>query len=224
MSGVANLFISLGLLRTGQAERAIDEGSIYWRPDALYDAGRVAEAIELAYEHARAGSPEALFEMLVREDRGKELVDYLEERWPSMTAFAEENPGGDGGYPIMHDIALAYRAVGNRAKADEALQLAQQRIDILTEEGVSFIGLWMNTAAQHALLGDIDASFEYLDRAVEAGALSPSDPYEQSPELAALFDDARFPGIRARMLANFNANRAVLNLPPYDDNYQVMAQ
>jgi hypothetical protein len=30
--------------------------------------------------------------------------------------------------------------------------------------------------------------------------------------------------LRAKMLANFNANREVLNLPPYGENYQVMAE
>ena len=223
-NGVARMFVSGGLLQTGQAERALDEGSVYLRPDALYTLGRVDEAVELAYEHARAGSPEALFSMLVREEREKELVDYLEERWPSLSAFAAENPGGDGGYSVMHDIALAYRAIGNRARAEDALQLVQQRLDLLTQQGVSHIQLFVNTAAQYALLGDIDDAFESLDEAVDAGLSTPTDPYETAPQFQALFEDPRFPGIRARMLANFNSNREVLNLPPYDNNYQVMAE
>lgn len=224
MSGVANLFVSIGLLRTGQAERAIDEGSIYFRPDALYAIGRVDEALELAYEHARAGNPESLFFILVREGRSKELVDYLEERWPRLAAFAEEHPGGDGGYPVMHDIAIAYRAVGNRAKSEEALQLSERRLDLLVEQGIDFLRLWMNQAAQHALSGRIDEAFEFLEKAVDAGASAETDPYKTAPEFAALFEDSRFPGMRARMLANFNANREILNLPPYDQNYQVMAE
>jgi TolB-like protein/tetratricopeptide (TPR) repeat protein len=223
-SGVAKFFVSIGLLNTGQAERAVEEGSIFWRPDALYTVGRVDEAIELAYQHARAGSPESLFFMLVREGRAKEMIDYLEERWPSLAAFAAENPGSDGGYSVMHDIALAYRAVGNRARADDALQLSQQRLDLLIEEGVNHIGLSMNMAAQQSLLGNVDTAFEYLDEAVDEGASSATDPYKTAPEFEALFDDPRFPGVRARMLANFNANREVLKLPPYDDNYQVMAE
>ncbi len=224
MSGVASGFISMGLLQTGQAERAINEGSVYWRPGALYAVGRVDEALELAYEHARSGTQQSLFFILVREGRAKELVDYLEERWPSLGAFAAETPGGDGGYSVMHDIAMAYRAVGNRAQADEALQLVQQRLDLLTEQGVNFIGLSYNKAAQHALLGNIDEAFAYLGEAVDAGISPPTDPYETAPEFEALFDDPRFPALRARMLASFNANREVLNLPPYGDNYQVMAE
>jgi tetratricopeptide (TPR) repeat protein len=224
MSGVANMFISAGLMQTGQSERALDEGSAFFRPGALYNVGRVDEAIELAYEHARAGSPYSLFSMLVRESRAKEMVDYLEERWPSLAAFAAENPGGDDGYGIMLDIAIAYRAVGNYARADEALQFSRRRLDLLTEQGVDFAGLWYNKAAQNALLGNVDAAFEYLDKAVDAGVSSPVDPYEQSPELEALFEDQRFPVVRAKMLASFNANREVLNLPPYGENYQVMAE
>jgi len=110
LSGVAKMFISIGLLQTGQSERALNEGSAFFRPGALYNIGRLDEAIELAYEHARAGNPYSLFYMLVREGRAKEMVDYLEERWPSLAAFAAENPGGDGGYGIMHEIAMAYRA------------------------------------------------------------------------------------------------------------------
>ena len=64
----------------------------------------------------------------------------------------------------------------------------------------------------------------YLEEAVDAGISLPTDPYETAPELQALFDDSRFPILRARMLAGFNANREVLNLPPYGDNYQVMAE
>jgi TolB-like protein len=224
MSGVANMFISIGLMQTGQAERALEEGSAFFRPGALYNVGRVDEAIELAYEHARAGNPYILFFMLVRESRAKEVVDYLEERWPSLAAFAAENPGGDGGYSIMQDIAMSYRAVGNDGRADEALQFSGRRLDLLTEQGVDFAGLWLNKAAQHALLGNADAAFEYLDKAVDAGMSSPMDPYEQSPEFEALFEDQRFPVVRAKMLANFNANREVLNLPPYGENYQVMAE
>ena len=224
MSGVANMFISVGLMQTGQAERALDEGSTFFRPGALYNVGRVDEAIELAYEHARAGNSYSLFSMLVRESRAKEMVDYLEERWPSLAAFAAENPGGDGGYGIMLDIAIAYRAVGNYARADEALQFSQRRLDLLTEQGVDFAGIWYNKAAQNALLGNVDAAFEYLDKAVDAGVSSPVDPYEQSPEFEALFEDQRFPVVRAKMLANFNASREVLNLPPYGENYQVMVE
>jgi tetratricopeptide (TPR) repeat protein len=224
VDGVANMFMSVGLMLTGQAERAIDEGSVYWRPSALYEVGRVDEAMELAYEHARSGSPQSLFTMLVLEGRAKELVDYLEERWPSLDAFAAETPGEDGGYSVMHDIALAYRAVGNRAQADKALQIVQRRLDLLTEQGVNFVGLSINTASQHALLGNVDEAFEFLEEAVDGGASAPTDPYETAPHFQALFDDPRFPAVRARMLANFNANREVLRLPPYDDNYQVMAE
>jgi len=224
MSGVAKVFISAGLMQTGQAERALDEGSTFFLPGALYNVGRVDEAIELAYEHARAGNPYSLFSMLVRESRAKEMVDYLEERWPSLAAFAAENPGGDDGYRIMLDIAIAYRAVGNYARADEALQFSRRRLDLLTEQGVDFAGLWYNKAAQNALLGNVDAAFEYLDKAVDGGVSSPVDPYEQWPEFEALFEDQRFPVLRAKLLANFNANREVLNLPPYGENYQVMLE
>ena len=224
VSGTAKFFTGAAFIQTGQAERALDEGSIYARPGALYALGRVDEAIEAAYEQARGGEPEFLFGILAREGRSQELVDYLEERWPSLAAFAAENRGGDEGYSVMFNIALAYRAIGNTANANSALQFSQQRLDVLAEQGIDNFGFTYNLAAQHAMLGEVDLAFQYLDEAIAAGLTSSADPYDNSPELAALFDDTRFPGARARILANFNANREVLKLPPYDENYQVMAE
>ena len=221
-SGVAKIFMSLGLMRTGQQERALEEGSVYWRPDALYELGRVDEAIELAYEHARGGNPDSLFYMLNEEGRSKELVNYLEERWPSLMAFSAENQGNDNGYDLMQNVAFAYQQVNNRARADEALQIAQARIDLLKEQGVNNPFFAGNKALQFVLLGDYDAAFEQFEVAADGGVFWSSDPRDEVM-LQAVVDDPRFDSVRARMLANFNINREVLDLPPYDDNYQVVA-
>jgi TolB-like protein/Tfp pilus assembly protein PilF len=223
MSGVGEMFLSIGLLRSGQAERALTEGSSYWRPSALYDLGRIDEAIELAYEHARSGSPYSLIYMLPRQGRSQELIDFLEERWPTLRAFASEFPGGDGGYDLMMDIALAYRNTGNEIRQQQALELVRERLDLLESEGVDFVGFDFNSAIYFAATGEIDRSIDYLKNAVDRGAIANSDPIVNAPELAVLEDDPRYPLIRAGMLANFNANREVLGLPPYDENFQVMA-
>lgn len=223
MSGVGQMLISIGLLGTGQSERALTEGSSYWRPVALYDLGRVDEATELAYEHARSGNPYSLLYMLPRQGRSKELVDFLEERWPTLGAFATEHPGGDGGYDVMMDIALAYRNTGNRTREQQALELVRKRLELVEKEGVDFVGFDINSAIYFAAVGEIDKSIAYLQKAVERGANARVDPIVDSPQLVVLADDPRYPLIRAGMLANFNSNREVLGLPPYDDNFQVMA-
>ena len=223
MSGVGQMLISIGLLGTGQSERALTEGSPYWRPAALYELGRVDEAIELAYAHARSGSPYSLVYMLPRQGRSEELVDFLEERWPTLEAFAAEHPGGDGGYDVMMDIALAYRNTGNRTREQQALELVRKRLELVESEGVDYVGFDMNSAIYFAAVGEIDKSIAYLQEAVEGVALTRVDPIVDSPQLMVLEDDPRYPLIRAGMLANFNSNREVLGLPPYDDNFQVMA-
>ena len=75
-SGVAKMFVSLGLLRTGQYERAAVEGNEYFHPDALFELGRKDEAFDLAYKHASQGDPESLFYLLVRDGREQELIQF----------------------------------------------------------------------------------------------------------------------------------------------------
>lgn len=221
ISGVEQLFISIGLMSTGQAERALTEGSIFWRPDALYEVGRKDEAIALAYEHAGEGSPESLFYMLVVEGRDQELVDYVEERWPSLAAFASENPGGDNEYSLMVNVALAYRRLGNEALADEALDFVQARLTLLESEGVNNSRFDFGWATYLAMRGENDAALARLKKAADNGVMSTGDPAVKEPSLASLAGDPRFDEIKATMLANLNYNRRILDLPPYNENYQV---
>ena len=108
MSGVDKVFLSIGLMGTGQFERATTEGSLFFQPDALYYTGRIDEAFDLARAQAISGNPGNLFDLLVRARRYQELVDYVEERWPSLSTFASEYPGNQIGYDLMADIALAF--------------------------------------------------------------------------------------------------------------------
>jgi TolB-like protein/Tfp pilus assembly protein PilF len=221
LSGVGQLFLSIGLMNTGQFERALNEGSIYWRPDALYFFGRKDEAIALAREHADGGDPDSLFYMLVIENREKELVDYLEERWPSLAAFAAENPGNDNGYDLMINVAIAYRRTGNDARADEALELFDRRITQVEKEGVDNFLLDTSKASYLAMQGDIDGALALLKSAVDEGLSASVDPLKIYPEFEILEGDPRFDEIKAGMLDNLNYNRRILELPPFTENYQV---
>ncbi|WP_156762651.1 hypothetical protein [Woeseia oceani] len=221
LSGVEQLYLSYGLMDTGQAERALNEGSIYFRPDALYQVGRKEEAIALAYEHARGGEPYSLFFMLVRENRDKELVDYIEERWPGLQAFADENPGDDAGYSLMIQVALAYRRTGNDARADEALQLVDSWMNVLESNGVDNTLYTLGQASYLAMLGDVEGALAGLKEAADEGLSSATDPDITYPEFAVLQGDPRYAYIKATMLDNLNYNRRILELPPFDANYQV---
>lgn len=222
MSGVEQIVLSLGLMATGQAERAITEGSIYWRPDALYAVGRKDEAITLAYEQALGGDPESLFHMLVVEHRDQEIVDYLEERWPSLAAFASENPGGDNEYALMIDVALAYRRIGKPASADEALEFVDTRLKLLESEGINNRLFDAGQASYLAMEGDIDGALAKLKSAVDGGLSTAEDPLISYPEFAVLDGDPRFDEIKASMLANLNHNRNILGLPSFGDDYEVL--
>lgn len=221
MSGVAKLYLSIGLMGTGQFERATTEGSPYWQPGALYETGRIEDAFELAHDQARGGDPENLFYLLLRANRDQELVDYLEERWPSLSAFASENPGGDVGWGLMGAVAVAYSNTGNVARFDEAMQFVDRRLVRLAEQGISNFVFSLNLATHAALSGDIETAFDNLEAAVDSGWVAVGEPADVEPGLRALVGDPRYAELETRMLASVNADRQLLGLAPFDENYQV---
>ena len=221
MSGVGKLFLSLGLMGTGQFERATTEGSPYFQPDALYAIGKTEDAFELAHEQARGGTPEVLFYLLLRANRDRELVDYLEERWPSLSAFASENPGDELGYRVMEAVAIAYSNTGNVERFDAAMQIVDQRLVSLAEQGINNFVFSLNLATHAALLGDVDTAFAHLEAAVDGGWVAVGEPAEIEPGLRALVDDPRYTSIKASVLANVNADRELLGLALFDENYEV---
>ncbi len=221
MSGVGKIFLSIGLMETGQFERATTEGSPYWQPGALYATGRIDDAFDLAHDQARGGDPGNLFDLLVRANRERELVDYLEERWPSLSAFASENPGGDFGWGTMEAVAIAYSNTGNVARLDEAMQFVDRRLISLAEQGISNAFFSLNLATHAALMGDIETAFAHLEAAVDGGWVAVGEPADVAPGLRALVDDPRYAGLETRMLASVNADRQLLGLEPLDENYQV---
>ena len=221
MSGVAKIFLSIGLMGTGQFERATTEGSPYWQPDALYATGKIDDAFELAHDQARGGDPGTLFYLLLREQRDQELVDYLEERWPSLSAFASENPGGDIGWGIMEAVAIAYSSTGNVARFDEAMQFVDRRLVSLGEQGINNGFFSLNLATHAALSGDTETAFAHLEAAVDGGWVAVGEPADIEPALRALVDDPRYAELETRMLVSVNADRELLGLAPLDENYQV---
>jgi len=221
LSGVGRVFLSFGLMGTGQFERATTEGSPYWQPEALYRVGKIEDAFELAHDQARGGDPDSLFDLLLREDRDHDLVDYLEERWPSLSTFASENPGGDVGWGLMEAVAIAYSNTGNVERFDEAMQLVDQRLVRLADQGINNFVFSLNLATYEALSGDIELAFAHLEDAVDGGWVSVGEPADVEPALRALVDDPRYAAIETRMLASVNADRELLGLAPFDENYQV---
>jgi TolB-like protein/tetratricopeptide (TPR) repeat protein len=222
ISGVGKIYLSIGLLRTGQYERATTEGSLFFRADALYEVGRKDEAFDVAYEQASQGHPDGLFYYLVRDGRDQELVNFLEERWPSVSALADEHSGDSLGYTMMSNVALAYSRTGNQERADEALVFVDQWMKSMSAQGIENFVFSGNLSIHHAMLGDIDAAFEHLQKAVDNGWVTRgSAPEEVIPQYAVLADDPRMDDIKAQMLEVFNRDRAIVGLPPVNENYEV---
>ncbi len=221
ISGVGEIYLSIGLLRTGQIERAAVEGSPYFRPDALFILGKKEEAIELAYEQASSGFPETLFLFLNREKRYQEIVNFLEERWPNLAAFAGENPGSDFGYPTMSSVALAYSKLGNQERAEEALLLVDRRISSLAEQGINNFAFAINRAIHHAMLGEKDAAFDQMRVAVDGGWANFGESLNEIPELENLYGDPRLAEMEAMMLETMNRDRAIVGLPLLNANFEV---
>ena len=221
MSGVAKIFLGFGLVNTGQFERALEQGSTWFHPRALYAMGRVDEAFAAAHEQAASGDPSNLFQLFNITGRSGDLVDYLEERWPGIGVFAEENRGDQNGHAIMVDVALAYLRENKRERFDEAMLYLDRHLRSLAEQGLDNVPVSADRAMQYALLGDTDAAFEHLELAVDRGMTSIGPLREWRPALALLADDPRFPEMEARMLASMNRDRAAVGLPPVNADYEV---
>jgi len=221
MTGVEELILGLGLNSTMQFERAIEEGSNFVKPFALYQAGRIDEAIELADAQASSGYPGSLFYLLVRSGRNKEVTDYLEERWPTLEAFAAENGGDEYGYAIMNDVALAYSRIGNQERFDEAMLLIDQHDARLAQHGINNMWYSADRAVVYALRGDVDTAIEHLQQAANSGWTSAGVPSEVTPAFAVLVDDPRYQEIESTMLNNMNRDREIAGLPLLNADYEV---
>ena len=221
MSGVEELILGIGLNNTMQFERAIEEGSNFVKPFALYQTGRVDEAMEFAQEQASSGFPGNLFYLLNRAGRSKDVIDYLEERWPTLQEFAAENGGDEYGYAIMNDVALAYSRIGNQERFDEAMLLIDQHDARLSQHGINNMWYSADRAVVYALRGEVDTAIEHLQQAADSGWTSAGIPAEVTPAFAVLVDDPRYQEIEATILARMNRDREIAGLPLLNADYEV---
>jgi TolB-like protein/tetratricopeptide (TPR) repeat protein len=105
---------------------------------------------------------------------------------------------------MLSALGYARAAAGNR---DDAIQILDELAGLARSRYVSAF----EVALIHVALGEMDAAFEWLDRAYEerSGWL----PYVGAePRLAPLRQDARF----ARLLDRIGLNRNHADLPPYE--------
>ena len=147
--------------------------------------------------------------------RSDELITYLEERWPSLNALREDFPpyGAFGDF-LMIDVALAYSRVGNQQRFDDALQHVRTTHENLKSQGAKISIFQMNEAAYQALAGDIEASLDYLNRAISQGLITTTKITREWPALSPLEGNPQFEAIQDRMIEHLNNERQKLGLDP----------
>jgi tetratricopeptide (TPR) repeat protein len=213
---VTHFVFTIGLLQTLQVERLADEGNDFFKVDALYLLGRHDEAFELAYELSRQGYLWNLFALYNRADRSQELIDYLEERWPALDAFAADYPHDDSGYGLMAEIALAYSSTGNTERFDDALLLLESAMSHLSDQGIDNILFTFQNAQYLALAGEYDEAIAQLEKAIGGGFRTYAPVATNTLMFEPLRDDPRFVAVEAAMINKINADREALGLEPID--------
>ena len=215
-ANVANFAWSVALIQTAQLERLAEEGSDAFRIDALDALGRRDEAFTLAYAEAENGNLENLFNLMNRAGRSKDVTDYVEERWSSLSEFAADFPMDGSGHGVMAALALAYSQTENENKFQEALSFVEKAKDELTEQGVDQFVFMFENARYYAMAGDYDAALTWLQKSIDQGNQTHAPLATLYPSLALLQNDERFLEIEATMIANINEDRAALGLDPVD--------
>ena len=215
-ANVAQFTWSVALLQTLQLERLAEEGNDYFRVDALDALGRREEALEVAYFLEGFGYIENLITLLNRAGRSRDVTDYVEERWPTLDAFARDYPRDSSGYALMSEVALAYSRAGDDARFEQAMSLVEIALTELQQEGVDNFVFMLENARFNALAGNHDTALEWLDRSIERGAQFNVPLAVQVPSLESLAGNPKLMEIEERMVANINADRVAIGLEEID--------
>lgn len=213
---VSKFVWSVALWQTGQIEQLAEEGQDGFRIDALDALGRRDEAFTLAYEQSEEGDLENLFILMNRAGRNKDVTDFVEERWPTLGAFATDYPKDGSGHGVMAELALAYSRTGNNEKSNEAISFVEKAMSELTAQGVDQYIYMMENAKYFTLIGDHDSAVSWLQKSVERGLQTQAPLATLIPIFEPLRDDPRFIEIEEMMVENINEDRASLGLEPID--------
>jgi len=122
----------------------------------------------------------------------------------------------------MQDVALAYQRTGNQQRANEALEFVNRRFESMIEQGLNSYVFSRNQAAHAAMQGDNEKAIRLLQEAAAGGAGPGVGLLKGSPHLAVLEGDPRLADIEATMLATLNRDRAVVGLPPMNEDFEVV--
>jgi len=107
-----------------------------------------------------------------------------------------------------HALAIAYRGVGETARAAAVLSTIDSHCRTLQAQGRLRISALIYTCAENSLLrGEVEEALDRVERAIEAGW---RDYYlrEHDPVWAPLRDDPRYRRLMARVKADVDRQRA----------------
>jgi TolB-like protein/Tfp pilus assembly protein PilF len=205
-----------GLLSTAQFDRLLEEGTPRQRIIALRVKDRTEEAIILARELADSGEDiGSLLGVLNSLGRTEEVVQFFEDRWPSLDAFEKDYPlVGAGGFGNMLDIAYAYGSVGNAERFDDAMARSRVALDRVDELGFGGPFMKFSNAAWYTMSGNHDEALSLLSSAVEEGLVMSARLSQAWPAFKPLEGDPEYKAIQQKMTDHLNAERAELGLEP----------
>jgi len=212
----AQYALGFALLQTLQIERVAEEGSREVKVVALELSGRRDEAFELANDLTNIGDVETLFWLFNRADRSQDLIDYIEERWPSLDLLASDYRYDVEGYSLMTNVALAYSNVGNTDRFGEALSLVDNAMSYLLDQGIDNWRFMFRHAEYLALAKKYDEAMTQLEHAIERGLLMCVPIARFSPLFEPLRGDPRLATAEAVMVENINDEREALGLEAID--------
>jgi TolB-like protein/Tfp pilus assembly protein PilF len=214
---VLRVFHSRALAGTHQYERLAAEGYRGWKALGLRHLGRTEEASMLAWDVGPGENIGWLLDFLNATGRSGELIQYLEQQWPSLDAFEVTYPAsGYFGYAEMNAVALAYRRAGDQDKFADAMQRVRQAHDSLAAQGLRNPDLWLAEAAWHAMAGRQQECLQHLAAAIDGGLVLSSRIADDMPYFGDLEGDPEYEAIQARMIEHLNAERAALSLEPLE--------
>ncbi len=212
-SGFQRGLLTGAMFQVGLFEEVAEEGGPI-EAFALAQLGRKDEAFEVALNQSRAGYHAAYVSLLFADRRYQDLVDYVDERWPSVSAYADENPGNFFGIGDLAPLAISYQQVNDAENYNAVREIMNERYDSLRTQEVDNFGLTLSEAMFHGLDGEFDLMIERFDNAVDEGLSSIYLLDVLAPMIDPFRDEPRVVAIETKMKQRINANRADAGLPP----------
>jgi tetratricopeptide (TPR) repeat protein len=185
----------------------------------LAQAGKLEEARMIAAPLLAEGQGiRDYMEALATNGEHEELVQFFDERWPSLEDFEAQVvvKGLATGLPLGHMVE-AFRATEDLARAERFLERFGEVIEASNREDVDNHWHTFSEAYHATLLGDAEAALGHLSAFVDAGHFLPPDFTSQYRTFEFLRGDAQFEGLLTQMTERLNQQRAELDLPPYEE-------